>query len=81
MLVDMKHRCLVDTKTDLQAQGTISHVASLRLAFHLQQHNTEYDTLLAEFPFVIKPCLPPQPVKHAVTHHIHTKGPPVHARA
>ena len=47
----------------------------------LQQLNTEYDTLLAEFPSVIKPCLPPQPVKHTVTHHIHTKGSPVHARA
>ena len=81
LLVDMKHRRLVDTKTNLQTQGTISHVVSLRPALHLQQHNTEYDALLAEFPSVTKPCLPPQPAKHTVTHHIHTTGPPVHAKA
>ena len=67
LLVDMKHRRLVDTKTNLQTHGTISHVVSLRPTFHLQQHNTEYDALLAEFPSVIKPCLPPQPAKHTVT--------------
>ena len=46
-------------------------------SFSLQQFDTEYDSALAEFT---KPCLPPQPVKHTVTHHIHTKGPPVHTR-
>ena len=37
-------------------------------------------SLLAEFTSFTKPCLPPQPVKHTVTHHIYTKEPPVHTR-
>ena len=81
ILVNMRHGRLVDMTTHLHSKGTISHVVSPSPFFPLQQLNTEYDALLAEFPSVTKPCLPPQPVKHSVTHHIHTKGPPVHARA
>ena len=80
LLVNMKHGKLLDMTTNLQIQGTISHVMSPSPSFSLQQSDTEYDALLAEFTSVTKPCLPPQPAKHTVTHHIHTKGPPVHAR-
>ena len=66
--------------TNLQIQGIISHAISPSPSFSLQQFDTEYDAVLAEFTAVTKPCLPPQPVKHTVTHHIHTTGPPVHAR-
>ena len=81
LLVNMKHGQLVDMTTNLQSQGTIYHVESLRPSFHLQTDSTEYDALMAEFPSVTRPCLPPQPVKHSVTHHINTTGPPVHASA
>ena len=66
--------------TLLRTKGTISHVASPSPSFSLQQSNTHYDVVLAEFPSVTKPCLPPHPVRYIVTHHIHTSGPPVHAR-
>ena len=80
LLVNMKHGQLVDMTTQLQTQGIISHVVSPSPSFSLQHLDTDYDALLAEFPSVTKPCLPPQSAKHTVTHHIHTKGPPVHAR-
>ena len=80
-MVNMKQGHLVDMTTNLQSQGIISHVVSLRPSLHLQQHSAEYDALLAEFPAVTKPCLPPQTVKHNVTHHINTTGPPTYARA
>ena len=57
LLVDLKHGCLVDIKTNLQTQGTISHVVSLQPPLHLQQHSTEYDPLVAKFPSVTKPCI------------------------
>ena len=47
----------------------------------LQLNGTEYDALLAEFPSITKPCVSPQPVRHTITHHICTTGPPVHAWA
>ena len=79
LLVYMKHSKLMDMTTQLHTKGTISHVVSLSLFFSLQQLNTEYHTLLAQFTSVTKPCLPPHPLKHNVTHHMHTTGSPVHA--
>ena len=67
--------------TEFQTRGTISLVASPSPSFSLQHNTTEYDDLLAEFPAVTKPRYTSQPVRHIVTHHIHTIGPPVHARA
>ena len=67
--------------TELQTKGIISQVVSLSPSFSLQHSTTEYAALLAEFPTVTKPCVSPQPVRHTVTHHIRTTGPPVHARA
>ena len=81
LLVNMKHGRLMDTVTLLQTQGTISHIVSPSPFLPLQHNGTEYDALLAKFPSVIKPCVSPQPVRHSITHHIHTTGPPVHARA
>ena len=78
LLVNMKHGRLVDTVTTL---CTISHIVSFSPSFLTQHSNTEYDALLAEFPSVTKPCASAQPVRHTITHHIHTTGPPVHARA
>ena len=79
LLVNMRQGRLVGTTTSLQSQGTISHIVSPSPSF-LSQHNTEYDAILADFPSVTKPCAPPRPIKHTITHHINTTGPPVHAR-
>ena len=78
LLVNVKHGCLLDA-TSLQTKGTISHIVSP--SPFLPQLHTEYDALLAEFPSVTKPCMSPRPVRHTVTHHIQTTGPPVYARA
>ena len=42
---------------------------------------TVFTALLKEFPSVVQPNNYQQPVKHSVTHHISTSGPPVHSRA
>ena len=76
----MQHARLMDTTTSLQAAGTISHIVSPSPS--LPQHgNTEYDTILAEFPSVTRLCTSPRPVLHDVTHHIRITGPPIHAQA
>ena len=80
LLVNLKHGRLLDATTSLQTKGTISHVVSPSPSFP-QLENAEYDALLAEFPSVTKPCTSPRPVRHSVTHHIKTTGPPVYARA
>ena len=76
----MKHKRLVDTITTLQVKGTISHIASPSPSL-LQHGNTDYDAILADFLSVTNPCTLTRPVKHTVTHHIKTTGPPIYARA
>ena len=73
LLVNMKRGRLIDMTTLLQTKGTISNVVSLRPSFSPQQADTEYDALLAEFPAVTKPCLPPHPVKHSHSPHQHLR--------
>ena len=81
LLVNMQCGRLVDATTSLHTQGTMSHIVSPSPCFSVQHGSTEYDALLADFSSVTKPCTAPRPVRHTVTHHIRTTGPPVHARA
>lgn len=46
-----------------------------------QDPNNPFLCLLSEFPAVTQTCTSERLVKHAVTHHIKTTGPPVSARA
>ena len=81
LLVNMQHGRLIDMTTQLKVSGIISHVVLPSPSFSQQHLDTEYDALLAEFPSVTIPCQQLHPVKHNVTHHIHTTGPPIHSRA
>ena len=80
LLVNLRQGCLLDATTSLQSKGIIYHIASPSPSL-TQLHNTDYHTILAEFPSVTKPCTSPRPVRHTVTHHIQTTGPTVHSRA
>ena len=45
-----------------------------------RQPMSVYDKLLADFPTITRPCMTDAPMKHDVTHHISTIGPPTTAR-
>lgn len=76
--VDMHSRRLVDTMTRLSIHGITSHyvVSEVRPA----PPTSKFEKLLSKYPDITKPTNLNQPVKHAVTHHIVTNGPPVFAR-
>lgn len=40
----------------------------------------EYEAIVSDFPAVTQPSQQEQPVKHSITHHITTMGPPVSSR-
>ena len=42
---------------------------------------TPFETIVSEFPAVTQPSITTRSVKHSVTHHVTTTGPPVSARA
>ena len=80
LLVDVRHNRLSDALTQLKVQGIVSHVASPSPMFLPRGPKTKWEAILSEFPAVTQPCNREQPVKHEVTHHIKTTGPPVCAR-
>ena len=81
--VDIRHRTLVDSTTQLRVCGLSSKTptSSCGLARLQQDSSNPYLSLLAEFPAVTQACAPDRPVKHSVTHHIETTGPPVFTRS
>ena len=76
LLVDMQHRQLIDAQTHLHIQGILSTDPSSSPSICSKDVNNPYLTLLSEFPALTQVCLPDTPVKHDITHHIETTGPP-----
>ena len=77
MLVNMRQHRLSDALKQLKIQGIATHITSPSPTFLLTRPQNEYEAILTEFPAVTHPCSSEQPVKHNVTHHITTTGPPV----
>ena len=77
LVVDLRHRGLIDAITTLTVQGLLSSQTSPSPP---RTPSTLFELLLSEFPTVTQPCAATGPVKHSVTHHITTTGPPVAAR-
>ena len=77
LLVDLQQNKLTDSVTQLKVQGILSKDVSPSLTLLPLQLPTPFNKILSEFPSVIRPCNNDQPIKHSVTHHIHTTGPPV----
>lgn len=79
LLVDVKHQRLIDSSTSLTVQGVASHTASISPMFVVAS-TSPYDTLLREYPGITHPVYTQTAVRHNITHHITTTGPPVAAR-
>ena len=80
LLVDLKHNRLVDGITQLHIQGISTPISSPSPSLFPKQPKTDFDAILATYPDIVQPCNTDSPIKHNVTHHISTVGPPVHAR-
>ena len=80
LLVDMRHNRLSDALTQLKIQGIVSDMPSPSPTLLPRQPKSEYEAILTEFPAVTRPCGTEQPIKHSVTHHITTTGPPISSR-
>ena len=78
--VDVRTSSLIDTLTQLQVNGISTTTTSASPTLPCLNANDPYASVLAEFPNILRPRAPEQPVQHSVTHHIRTTGPPVSAR-
>ncbi len=80
LMVDMSHRKLVDTHTHLHIQGIHSAHSSLSATLYPKDTTNPYLTLLSDFPSLTQVAVSNAPVKHNISHHIETTGPPTSAR-
>ncbi|XP_035204901.1 uncharacterized protein LOC118179850, partial [Stegodyphus dumicola] len=74
-LVDLKRQCLINLETSLFTYGNVTHKSNFLLS--LFRFNSDYDSLLFEFPDITNPTLIKQTVPHSTVHHILTSRPPV----
>ena len=81
LLVDIRHHRLSDGLTQLRVQGISCNYQSPSPSILPRHSSSIYDSLLAEFSSLVQPCTSQTPLRHSVTHHIKTTGPPVSARA
>ena len=79
LLVDVTHKRLTDTTTHLGVQGVMSHQPSLSPTLLPRKLINKCEAILQEFPSVMQPFNYQHTVKHEVTHHISTSGPPIHS--
>lgn len=80
LLVDVRRKRLLDATTYLSVSGIASRTSSLCLTQIPENGTCPFSNILKEFPDLTRPCNTEVPVRHHVTHHIETSGPPVHAR-
>ncbi|BHF62211.1 hypothetical protein SprV_0200519200 [Sparganum proliferum] len=78
LTVDVRHRRLTYTTTQLFTIGTISFERSVGI--HLTIPSTPFADILMDYPSITKPCHCTETVQHGVKHDIVTAGQPVHAR-
>lgn len=79
LLVDLKNRQLIDGTTQLRTLGSLT--PAVIHGVKAVDCNHPYHDLLAEFRQILVPSSIQKEVKHAVTHHIITNGPPVASKA
>lgn len=75
VLVDMKHRRLIDGLTKLSSTGGLTNTPIHSVTVVALDH--PFRKLLSEFKEVTLPTTMKTAVQHEVTHHIQTRGPPV----
>ena len=78
--VDIRNRRLIDTTTNLTINGIKSSHPSPRPMYCLPEVATSYQNLLAKFPDITRASYKDTAVKHNITHHITTRGPPAFCR-
>ena len=80
LIVDMRQKRLSNTLTKLEVQGVVSALSSLSPTLFPRKARNKFEKLLGEFPAVTQPGNMEHVIKHDITHHIVTTGPPTSSR-
>ena len=77
LLVDLRNTHLSDGLTQLKVQGIVCSMSLPSPSLLPSQPQTEFHAILSEFPELVQPYCHEQAVRHDMTHHIVTTGPPI----
>ena len=77
LVVDLRCRRLLDTRSRLSVQGVISSSPSHSPTLLPEKLSNDFTAIMAEFPTITQPCNKERPIKHNITQHIDTTGQPV----
>ena len=80
LVVDMCRGRLLDTRSRLSVQSVISSSPSPSPTLLPKKLSNDFTAIMAKFPPITQPCSKDRPIKHDITHHIDTTGPPVSVR-
>ena len=81
LLVDLKHKRLIDNTTHCRTQGAPTQQLPLSPVWSISEGDTLYHSILKQFLPITRPPDPKDhSVSHDVTHRILTTGQPVHAK-
>ena len=80
LIVDVNKKQLLDNTTNLQVNVLFSREAKLSLT-PLPNSSNPFTSIVSQYPTILQPTNYHQSIKHSVTHHFITTGPPVHSQA
>ena len=80
LIVDMKNRKLIDSRTELEISGKNTSIISPKPIFSIPETDNAYLALLDQYQDITRPNYSQSAIKHLVTHHIRTRGPPTHSK-
>lgn len=78
LLIDLKNKRLIDNTTKLSTKCQVTDAQSTALS--VIAGDTVYHKILSKYPGITSTSPTLMPVKHNVTHHIKTRGPPIAAK-
>ena len=80
LVVDMRRRGLLDTRTQLSVQDIISSSLSPSPILLPKKPTNDFTAIMAGFLTITQPRSKDRSIKHDITHRINATGPPVSAR-
>lgn len=80
LLIDVKRRRIIDNITSLHVDGVSCSRREVTPLLTNPETPCRFTRLLRRFPEITNPTLHAPSVKHSVTHHISTRGPPVFSK-
>nr|CAH8820946.1 unnamed protein product [Trichobilharzia regenti] len=80
LLVDSSCHRLINSNQELSISGICTDVESIRLMVATSDQLSPYEILLKKFPELTQSNYSTASLRHSITHHIVTKGPPVAAK-